>query len=63
MDRSLRRHCGTRIGNASGALRAQKEQHALDAKETASQSKSKMERRSKLLVNVMQALDKHDRLV
>jgi hypothetical protein len=53
--------CGTRIGNASVVLRAQKEQLDLDAKKVESQSKSKVERRAKLLVNARQAMDKHER--
>ena len=48
--------CGTRIGNASVVLRTQKEQLALEAKKVESQSKTKMERRAKLLVNARQAL-------
>jgi len=52
--------CGTRIGNASVVLRAQKEQLALEAKKVESQSKTKMERRAKLLVNARQALQKYE---
>jgi hypothetical protein len=52
--------CGTRIGNASVVLRAQKEQLALEAKKVESQSKTKIERRAKLLVNARQALQKHE---
>jgi hypothetical protein len=52
--------CGTRIGNASVILRAQKEQLALDAKKVESQSKSKQERRAKLLLTARQALEKHE---
>jgi hypothetical protein len=51
---------GTRIGNASVVLRAQTEQLALDAKKVELQSKSRMERRAKLLVNARQALQKHE---
>jgi hypothetical protein len=47
--------CGTRIGNASVVLSAQKEQLALEAKKT------KMERRAKkLFVNARQALQKYE---
>jgi hypothetical protein len=53
--------CGTRIGNASVVLRAQKEQLDLEAKNVESQSKSKVKRRAKLLVNARQAMDKHER--
>ena len=53
--------CGTRIGNASVVLRAQTEQLALEAKKVEAQSKTKMERRAKLLVNARQALQKHER--
>ena len=42
-------------------MRAQKEQLDLDAKKVESQSKSKVERRAKLLVNARQAMDKHER--
>jgi len=52
--------CGTRIGNASVVLRAQKEQLALEAKKVESQSKTKMESRAKLLVNARQALQKYE---
>ena len=41
-------------------MRAQTEQLALDAKKVELQSKSKMERRAKLLVNARQALQKHE---
>ena len=52
--------CGTRIGNASVVLRAQKEQLTLDAKKVESQSQTKMERHAKLLVNTRQALQKYE---
>ena len=52
--------CGTRIGNSSVVLRAQKEQLASEAKKVEAQSKTKLERRAKLLVNARQALHKHE---
>jgi hypothetical protein len=41
-------------------LRAQKEQLASEAKKVESQSQTKMERRSKFLVNARQALQKYE---
>jgi hypothetical protein len=52
--------CGTRISNASVVLRAQKEQLSLDEKKTELQSKSKQEKRAKLLLTARKALDKHE---
>ncbi len=52
--------CGTRIGNASIVLRAQKEQLAIDAEKIASQSHTKSQRCVKLLMQAQQALQKHE---
>ena len=57
---ALWNNISTRIGNARIVLRAQKEQLDLDAKKVESQSKSKMERRAKLLLSARQALEKHE---
>ena len=56
----LWKNCGTRIGNASVVLRAQKEQLELDAKKIASQSQAKSQRRVKLLLSAQQALQKNE---
>ena len=52
--------CGTRIGNASIVLRAQREQRALDAEKIAAQSQTKINRRAKLICAAQQALHKHE---
>ena len=52
--------CGTRIGNASIVLRAQREQLALDAEKIAAQSQTKINRRAKLICAAQQALHKHE---
>jgi hypothetical protein len=54
--------CGSRIGNASVILRAQKEQLDLEAQKAEQVSKSKWEKRAKVLVNARKALDKHESL-
>ena len=53
-------NCGTRIGNASVVLRAQKEQLELDAKKIALQSQAKSQQRVKLLLSSQQALQKNE---
>lgn len=54
--------CGTRVGNARVVLRAQKEQIAIDAAKTTSQTHSRMERRAKSLAVAQAALEKHNTL-
>jgi len=51
--------CGTRIGNARVALRAQKEQIAINDAKNSKQSQSRLERQAKLLQNAQTALDKY----
>ena len=52
--------CGTRIGNASVVLRAQREQLALDGEKIAAQSQTKIERRAKQLQAAQRSLQKHE---
>jgi len=52
--------CGTRIGNASVVLRAQREQLALDVQKIAAQSQTRTDRRAKQLQAAQQSLDKHE---
>jgi hypothetical protein len=54
--------CGSRIGNASVVLRAQKEQLDLEAQKAEQVLKSKSEKRAKVLVNARKALHKHESL-
>jgi hypothetical protein len=51
--------CGTRIGNARAALRAHKEQIAINDAKNSKQSQSRIERQAKLLQNAQTALDKY----
>jgi hypothetical protein len=51
--------CGTRVGNAHVALRAQKEQIAKNDAKISKQSQSRLDRQAKLLQNVQSALDKY----
>ena len=54
--------CGTRVGNARVALRAQREQIAIDTAKDALQTQGRMARHKKLLVNAQAALEKCDTL-
>ena len=51
--------CGTRIGNAQVALRAQKEQIAINEAKSLQQSRSRLDRQAKLLNNAQTALGKY----
>ena len=51
--------CGTRVGNARVALRAQKEQIALNDAKIAKQSQGRLDRQAKLLQNAQAILEKH----
>ena len=51
--------CGTRVGNARVALRAQKEQIALNDAKLLKQSQGRLDRQAKLLRNAQVALEKH----
>lgn len=50
---------GTRIGNASVVLRAQKAQVDIEAAKNAAQARSQADRRSKVLINAQAALQKY----
>ena len=51
--------CGTRIGNASVVLCAQKAQVDIEAAKNAVQARSRADRRAKVLVNAQTALQKY----
>ena len=51
--------CGTRVTNARVALRAQKEQIALNDAKSSKQSQGRLDRQAKLLHNAQTALDKY----
>jgi hypothetical protein len=51
--------CGTRVGNARVALRAQKEQIAINDAKILQQSQSRLDRQAKLLLNAQSALSKY----
>ena len=52
--------CGTRIGNARVALRAQREQIALNDAKITRQSQGRLDRQAKLLQNAQAALEKYN---
>ena len=52
--------CGTRVGNARVALRAQKEQIAMNEAKISKQSQSRLDRQAKVLHNAQAALDKYN---
>ena len=51
--------CGTRVGNARVALRAQKEQIALNDAKSTKIAQGRLDRQAKLLQNAQSALEKH----
>jgi hypothetical protein len=60
---SVSRHwnvCGSRIGNSSVVLEAQKQQLARDAEKAAMQMENKVQRQALLLTNAQRALEKHE---
>ncbi len=56
---ALWNHCGTRVGNSRVALRAQREQIAIDEAKTSLVTRNRLGRQTKLLENAQHALAKY----